>query len=250
MNEPYLSFQHAKLKVQWANQQIDHLQAVHDTFVENNRNLPLIESQGQSGVMQYRVDGGIIPDEIPLLAGDAIRNLRGSLDYCWTGLDRARGIDKSNVTLPIANNRKGVKSSVENTEVGKAFPGTVKLLEDLGAHADFDDNGNRPLLILNRLSNWEKHNLLIFTIQRVRTFNVTVQGMRLSTIDIQTDRDAPVELHGSRPWLANSQSEANSTSDIIFGKHDFAEGEPLFPLMRQISKVASEVIEAFEKRFV
>lgn len=90
MKEPHISFSHALLKIEWAEQFIHHLQSEINVFMAAEPYSVRIERDPQDGSYSLEVGNtGYIPPIILLLAGDVVGNLRASLDFAWMGLVRA-----------------------------------------------------------------------------------------------------------------------------------------------------------------
>ena len=161
--EPHLSFHHARLKVEWAKAHIRYLNDICRSFIDEKPYVLTVEPDSDSGndLFQVGMTQGI-PANIALLMGDAVANLRAALDYAWMGLARAHNPSITKLTLPIGDNRKGLISTIEQAPIGPAVEQAKLLLGDrIKSHRDFADGGNRPIIALNELSNWNKHNLLV-----------------------------------------------------------------------------------------
>ena len=101
---------------------------------------------------------------MPCLLTDICHNLRFSLDSALMVLERMeKGQNAGKKTLPIGDNLKGLTESINKM----LPPGDIQdklndlLVNRIRSHRDYDEGGNRDLMTLNRLSNWQKHNLLV-----------------------------------------------------------------------------------------
>ena len=251
MIEPQLSFENAVLKVEWADQHIEKLKARCDSFIQENAELALTKSQDHEGDRYTFESAQQVPVEISLMLGDVIRNLRGALDYCWTGLARVHDpAIKIKETLPFNNNKKAVVNAALATPVGKAFPDAVMLVGDvICTHADFNNGGNRPLVILNRLANWEKHNLLVLTTRLIRTGTIEFGDNMIIGAGIIGDVTNIVRITGFGENGPQVKCDGKASAEIIFGKHDFIKDEPIFPLVRNLAQAARQAVEAFIDAF-
>jgi hypothetical protein len=251
MIEPQLSFENAILKVEWADQHIDELKARCDRFIQENAELALTKSQDDEGERHAFESAQEVPVEVALMLGDVVRNLRGALDYCWTGLARVHDPDiKIKETLPFNNDKKAVINFALKTPVGQAFPNAVRLVGDvICTHADFNNGGNRPLVILNRLANWEKHNLLVLTTRLIRTGTIEFGGVTIIGARIIGDISSMIKITGFGSNVPEVKSDGDASAEIIFGKHDFVKDEPIFPLVRNLAQATRQAVEAFIKTF-
>ncbi|RWP38938.1 MAG: hypothetical protein EOR04_25575 [Mesorhizobium sp.] len=248
-NDPQMSFQKAILKIEWANKHIENLDAVCSALIQSNVHQSIIKTQAYGGGYEVHLTPELpFGNEVPLLAGDIVSNLRAALDYCWMGLLRSIESKPAKDTLPIGTTRKDVISRIEKTLVGKAFPEVKGLIGDtIQFHRDFAAGGNRSLCALNDLSNWNKHNLLIFSVRTIRTGVVTLLGSKFigGTFD---EGVIPflVEGFGSNPDIKH---EGDFTLDIVFREMDLVENEPVIPTIRNLAQAAREAVEAFIEAF-
>ena len=118
MNEPALSIFHASLKLQWANVLINNFNTHLTQFVDRKPfDVSARVNQKGTGYGLHVTTNQAVPYIMQILAGEACGAMRQSLDYCWMGLVRAsyNGADyPSKATFPIADNRKGLISTVNN----------------------------------------------------------------------------------------------------------------------------------------
>jgi len=231
------------LKVEWANQHIDNLERLCALFRQGNTHPTIFEDK-------IAFDPPPIPHEIVLSAGDAVHNLRASLDVCWSGLYRWKSIKskKGKPTFPVSDSPKGLISMVRGTEIYSSLPVVEVLARDIAAHCDFRAGGNKPIAALNRLSNWEKHNLLLITAKRLKIGTITVDGKTtIKGLNLVTPagHQAPtVVIHGR-----DFKQDGNAAIEIVFGDHDFIKLEPVVPTLRNISQACDKALKSFTTTF-
>ncbi|MER8526864.1 hypothetical protein [Mesorhizobium sp. M0814] len=248
--DPQMSFEKAILKIEWANKHIENLNSVCTDLIQSNVHQSIIKTQAHGGGYEFHLTPELpFGNEVSLLAGDIVGNLRAALDYCWMGLWRSIEPKPDKRTLPIGTTRKDVISRIENTLVGKAFPEVKGLVgETIKFHRDFAAGGNRNLCALNDLSNWNKHNLLIFAVRRIRTGVVTLFGGHRFVGQTFDEGVIPflVEGFGSNPDIKH---DGDFTLDIVFREMDLVENEPVIPTIRNLAQAAREAVEAFIEAF-
>ncbi len=253
MNEPQISFEHAKLKVEWSNELINNLKTAITQEINSAPKRASMKLQGEGEAYTLSVGNSEkgLPAEFFLLAGDIVSNLRASLDYCWMGLVRsAEGVNTSEKkTLPIADNRKGLVSMIDKAPIGGTLSKAKPLIIDtIKSHRDFAAGGNRPLIALNELCNWNKHNRLIIQTRRTILKNVQINE-NISIGSVQSDGDIKGAIAVGGPNRPNVSHEGDAAIEIILGAHELVENESLIPTLLNFSKVASETIEAFCETF-
>lgn len=129
VSEPDASFYHARVKVAWADQNLQHLNASVNGFIENHAGIPLFNANENT----RRVVGvGVQPPiEYALLASDIIHSLRSALDCCWTGLKRAADKKSRGGTLPRGRTRDEVKSTLKGASIEVSVQGSDQFLLDI-----------------------------------------------------------------------------------------------------------------------
>jgi hypothetical protein len=82
MPEPKDRFHHARLKVHWSHRHIQNLNAVVTEHFRRDAPKLRVETASDTGNQAIKLDGtNRFPMDVPLLLGDALHNLRTSLDY-------------------------------------------------------------------------------------------------------------------------------------------------------------------------
>lgn len=160
-------FESAKLKVERANQLISDFDEAFQTFLD--RHPYGIFSNGRQGPNCHFGITEPIPDEIMIVAGDAVHNLHTALDHCiwalWTNDVPAneRGSRWANrIKLPSSNSNRTDYESTINGMV-KACGGkedAINLLKNLAVHPEGGVDG-KALLALHNLDIKDKHCVLM-----------------------------------------------------------------------------------------
>jgi hypothetical protein len=245
MHEPSLSFNQAALKIQWSQELINNLNSVCNSFINSKPYAISDELNSESGMYEFKI--GLtrkIPVVVPLLMGDICGNLRASLDYAWMGVIQSEcGSNAGKDTLPIADNGKGLVSTISKTSIKASVKEIeILLLDRIKLHRDFKSGGNRGIIALNDLSNWQKHNLLI----------VTAGVTRVPTIYVGTNRIDQVTVEGGicslfhySPEYRDLRYEGEPTIKILFGGRNLVQNQPIVPTLANLTQATTEAIEAF-----
>jgi hypothetical protein len=252
MQEPANSFIHAALKLEWADVLLDNLHRIVETIKSEPHEASLEMKADRSGYVVKMGPRTAIPFQLPCLLGDFCHNCRSALDFAWMGLVRAAG-NTSRATMPISSNRQGLVTTIGKAAIGQATAQAEVLLGDvIRSHQDFEAGGNRALAELNELSNWQKHNLLIPTIQvtAVHDVEITTDGCSASfgTMEVHSN-----EIRSDLFSIAgpNGQFKHNGkpTVDVFLQGPKLVELQPLLPALVNFRELATQGLKAFCEAF-
>jgi hypothetical protein len=250
MHEPSLSFNHAALKIAWANELLRNLVEASNAFIKEKPYTVAIkpDPDGEGYVFELGLTRNI-PKVVPLLVGDIAGNLRASLDYAWMGLVRAAAITNDKTTLPIASNWKGLIKTIETSPIGGAVEEAKRLLGNtIKTHRDFPNGGNVAIAALNDLSNWNKHNLIVTTAGVTEVRNVTFGvGCKVGRIQVHGGKTGALGIDSG--MADNLTYEGEPRVEIIFGAHELVQHNPVVPTLLQLSQAATQALKAFCEAF-
>lgn len=238
-SEPDASFESARLKVEWANKQINALNAGVKQFIEMHNNAPITEDG--KGFLNLKP----VPADFSLLAGDAIFSLRSALDCCWMGLRRAMG-KEGKKTLPRAKTRKELIETMKKASVEEAFKGSDALIMD---EINACQDGNEILWFGGQVDNWNKHNMIILTTQGTEVRDAVVKSDAGFTMVM---RDNYIEGHiegGSikfdSPVSLSPDHKANIAADVFIVSKDPVDKRPLILFVTSLLKETHKAVELF-----
>jgi hypothetical protein len=251
-------FNSAKLKLDWARQQIDNANVVWNKFLENDFCSISIEQQmvGNELGDVLMIDGKRQPPPaLGLAIGDAIHNLRCALDHAiWEMLsgknndasfpmhETRENLADSFITATVAVGQK-TKKPGRNAYLERAFPGVNDLFVNqikpyLG--------GNTPLWLIGKIDNIDKHRSIIPTIG-----GAFVGGINAINDDENrvVDGSASVQL-GTKFGYAVFRAGSNvrlighnvPTADIFFGDPHVAREMSVIPTLRDMLQAAANTI--------
>ncbi len=169
-------FEAPRLKIKWAKKHIADLDAALWQFIHADFCGLSIDKDPKTGnnVLKYAIHTPI-PDEVPLMIGDAIHNLRAALDLMACEIISRAGKSPSQYArFPFGKNRDDLKNFLNGAEIKFAGPDIVSLILDV--IKAYRDGGNEPLYALHALDITDKHKLLIpvITVARLDNVNATV----------------------------------------------------------------------------
>ncbi|HEY1984943.1 MAG TPA: hypothetical protein VGG85_06015 [Terracidiphilus sp.] len=151
------------LKVGWAKHHLDLLTAQIRDYLRINPYSISVEDDLEAGEHIVKLDTIPPSVEIPLIAGDFVSCLRGSLDHLATALTLVEGGNPSDAaSFPVIarNNSSGRKRF--NEAVSGITPGAIKTIESLQPYHSGDAFESTKLWRLHRLWNIDKHRRIPF----------------------------------------------------------------------------------------
>lgn len=235
------------LKVIWAEQHINQLNSALMWFANNTPHFTL--KPHPEHIKGYTLYPTIneIPIQFSLMVGDIVSNLRSALDCAWMGLVRSSGTSAKH-TLPIADNQKGLKATIDNAPIGgMRDKAKILLIECLHSHRDIDSGGSPTLIALNKLNNWNKHNMISLAFGRLNMKNVTIRindGSVLGFDDIDLVGHGPL-FHYSAATSDKLSYEGETFFDVFFDAAIKINERSVSPFLLQALKYTVESLNAF-----
>ncbi|MBO0243241.1 MULTISPECIES: hypothetical protein [unclassified Vibrio] len=251
MNEPDLSIHHAEVKIVWANELICTLIKEIDSFMERKPysiSLSPDPEQGMMFILNVELKEGI-PYRIPCLIGDICNGLRSSMDTCWMGLQRSLNPDCRRSYFPIREHDTGLVREAEKTLNGQNLIKMTSIFDTLKPHHQFESGGNKHLIELNDLNNWQKHNML------VPAFAVTKLGDNtlITSNDGSSIRLDNALVHGQVAGIGGTAAsmtyDSEPTVEVLLKTGKFGGYQPIIPLLEAFRDVAVNCLECFKREF-
>jgi hypothetical protein len=252
--------------VRWAEQQIKELIPLCNSFLKQYPHTFGIESDSNGNWRVVVRSREPTPADIPLLAGDIVHNLKSAADYCWMGLYRSidpRTVEK--LTMPRGDRWEEVKGKVTQAAENLGLPNIVEFVLDAVQPYNVPppigreprEDGNRPLWLLGKLDNWNKHNLLITSVVATfirRAVVGTESGWGIDNVLISDTRVTgggagvfAIELPpGERLIFKN---EPDITIEIIVRTGKPGEEGSLVPLLGAMFQQTAKIVKLFHATF-
>jgi len=235
------------LKVIWAEQHISQLNLALTAFANNTPHFSLKPNPKHTEGYTLYPTVNEIPIQFSLMAGDIVNNLRSALDCAWMGLVRSSGTSKKH-TIPIADNKKGLEGMIYKAPIGGAVnQAKILLVERMHSHRDIDDGGSPTLMILNKLSNWNKHNMIGLAFGRLDMKNATI---RINDKSVLGFKDVSLVGHGPMFHYSDATSdklnyEGEVSFDVIFDEVIGVDEHSIIPFLNQALKYCIQSLNAF-----
>jgi hypothetical protein len=218
------SFRSSSLKM---NRALDHIRELED-LIESWRRLDSYrvsigkEEHTRQNVLRFIVTKSL-PEDVALIIGDAIHNLRTALDhaaYELLCLSRASKKDLDQTYFPFEGDRARLEASRKFKTIQTNNPKIAATILDIIRPYK---GGNDTLWNLNKVDNHDKHRLLVPHFQAI---SVTIDALRGSEqITLQKKFQPRARIHGSTiclPADLEIKGHREPIFDIFFG-----EGFPL-----------------------
>lgn len=251
-------------KIERAKVHIREVEAQIGAFTRENRRCVRREDDADTGEIVHRVRFTTpIPDELPLVIGDAAHNLRTALDHLAWQLVAANGQTPSRDTsYPIFETAaKYATHSLRKVQgMAAAAKGLIERTQPYHA-------GNEMLGKLSELDNYDKHRLTVVAAIRAGAIGVGIElggakvalmiasaaGARADMrISARGSGNAPlfleegVELGRIRPTNAIERNTYPEFVPLIaFRDPQAIEGEPVLDFFSQASQLLNDVVDQF-----
>ncbi len=199
---------------------------------------------------------------LPLMMGNAIRNLRSTLDYLVSALAREAGLSDAQTIFPFADKRTGIQSSFNEPlpgdkarkgrkagalyEVSRRYPDLETVILDRVQPYSADDGAGPGGDLIWRLvtsDNIDKHRLMTTIIHHTHIGHIAFgKGSEISGIETigPVLRLGPDTEFQGQPQLA---------FDILFAEPARLANRPVVSTLVEASNIISQTIETFEAYF-
>lgn len=245
-------FESAKLKIERAKKHINDLNDICCAYVDSGFCEIWVERDSKNEDYLLKLaQTKEPPQDIPLIIGDAIHNLRSALDiaYCELIRDIAGIALRPKTQVKIVKTRKQLISGLIKGEgILKSKPAIAEVIADtLSPYVE----GNEKSLIhsIHDLNITDKHIILIpvFCPSKAVITNIKMGGLTIGRLeaDINPNGVLNIARMGGGEIDFKFDSEAVSFS-VLFGKDQPLEGEPVVQSLQNLVKFTFEVIKDLE----
>jgi len=240
-----------KLQLSWANRHIQELSRLISDFAGTNPYAVFFEDEPGTGRVALKVrTNGTIPDELRMLTGDAIHNLRVPLDYLVCEFAAMSGKDKKGVMFPF-----GVDAAAFGTEAEKKLRKLDSPIREFIKKLEpYKGGKGHSLWMLHHLDIGHKH-LDVVTLatqsstRKIGFRQVTGGDAHIKQIimGFQSLKE-PLELMTvSKGATVNTNIEIETS--VGFGDDEVAQGLEVLTTLKQIEVHVLQVIADAEKAF-
>jgi hypothetical protein len=240
-------FHSARLKIDRANKHISELQTCLDEFLKTDFYILTEKKNAERGEHGFTITLlKPIPDEVALIAGDAIHNLRTALDFMFGEAVQNRGFH-----FPAMDSRKKLAKAVQHGVINQFPKVAAVLLNVIEPHPTWYDS----IWTLHRLDVADKHQLLI-PVMGLASASADFEdstgkkygGISSGTVGGALGESQTVMGSGIAPWNSTLkfQNDGKPTFRVLFGEGLPAYNEPVLPTLHQFSELVCETVNLFE----
>lgn len=181
------------------------------------------------------------PPNVAAVLGDAIHNLRASLDHLAVSLVKLNGRSASGVHFPFGDSQAGLEDQIKRHHFDRASPEAVNLLRGFSPHR----GGNDTLRALHDLDLLDKHNDMIpIWSAAVQQVPINLPGGIIIAGTKFDMRDGQVLVRADGPQPLHFPDMPVSLVGIFPRESPFARKE-LVPTLTDLADVVEGIVNAF-----
>jgi hypothetical protein len=233
-------FRPSKLKVDRAKRHIRDLTREISGFLDRKPYRVVIEPQFDGAIGPVIRVREAIPCDFPLIVGDAVHNLRASLDLLACALVEMNAKSTKNVYFPFAEDGKHLELVIKQRNVDRAAPDVVDIIRSLKPYK----RGNDALRAIHDMDIMDKHKLIIPVVY-FAGFSHRIGGMMFEDCRIGPIEDGTRSIQFSPIRDIKIGDELDSRFVITFGEGTYFSDQPMLETLYQLAELVGGIIEIF-----
>ncbi|KAF0213680.1 MAG: hypothetical protein FD139_2388 [Methylocystaceae bacterium] len=181
--------------------------------------------------------GGII--------GDAVNNMRESLDYWTTAVFSARGEDGKKPNFPFEGEGKDLETNPQYLAIKKTFPDLANfILKEVKPRK----RDNFDLWAVTSLCNGNKHNdfLPVVSFTTINNINAKIGSNTIKDCSVACNADSPHKLIRAHMPIT-IENKFSTSVEIKFPKGAVFEDQPVIPTLLNLSQVTTKTLDALDR---
>lgn len=246
---PHEMFAGARLKIERAHQLIRELAAAIDEFSGRRPYRLVCEPDDLPGSYAWRIHAReTMPDSFPLLIGDAIHNIRASLDIAVCEVvQRFGGNVHRSVSFPFAESASSLEQTILSRGLGQTNAGIMQYFRDLKPY----EGGNADLCAIHKLDIADKHVQLIpiaHTAELSMSFrtagggSVNFVGVRVGGPSQPGDLPRTIISGAARVGVRPGEERELGPFDVCFAKGQPLQLQSVVPAVGRLQNLASGIV--------
>ena len=245
-------FEVARLKIKRASKHIDELNGEVSAFL--NTGFCTISVEKVAGTPRHLVKAKVVkpfPSDWPLIIGDAVHNLRAALDLLMSAMIENAGETPAKTTyFPFSTTRDSLVGGIAGGQVKILGQDIIDVIVD--TIRPYEKEGDADLYALGRLDITDKHKLLIPLVRPVRLSGVTARfgPVRMTDCSFGLSESGEMNIAGVPSGDIEIQSYGKASFDVLFGKEQPLEGEPVIPSLIRLSQRVEGAVKAIEAAYL
>jgi hypothetical protein len=243
-------FYGARLKITRANEHIHDLDRMLDSFLRTDFYKFGLHQDPKTGECFLECSTTPMPERVPLILGDALHNLRTSLDFVATEIARKADQPTPFTKFPFRKTKQEVLAAIKGGSM-RAAPAPVisTIVEQIRPYKGGDDF----LYALHVLDIIDKHHLIVPTVSIITVCNVDLDwgnGMHMERCTFIVEAGNRIRFGGGPLDDLRIQSKGNAVAEIKFGQGVPIEMQPVVPTLRRLSTLVSGCVDALAEAYV
>lgn len=243
-----------RLKVERADHHIGQLETIFRDYVRKNLKRLRPERNHRLLKQGRRADPITFPKHTPTILGDAIHNLRASLDHAYhitCDANRAK-FDKYR-KFPFGKDWQSIKGSIDGHKEKGTTPSDAvisAILDEIQPYV----GGKLGLYNLHDLDITDKHLVLIPTLSRMEIDRLEFvddagakTGGGFANLSIMVNQGQGAEFVQTGPRGAILKSNPKDTFKICFGRGQPFEGDEILATIRSMKAATIEALDILER---
>jgi hypothetical protein len=188
-----------------------------------------------------------VPEDLALIIGDAIHNLRSSLDHlAWQLVEAGGGVPNKSTYFPICQSSHQYVSAMGSGDLARIPPGAEHALFVIQPYV----TGIDTLSILHELDIFDKHRLLITAISTLDRWGVDLARSRTLWFDknrfIALTPNHDIVNIPTSTYERQRHEDFKLGVDIAFSEPKIVEGIMVVSLLSKIADFVDGVVTDFE----
>jgi hypothetical protein len=249
MTKNPVPFYGPKLKIERAKRHISDLNTLSESFFKRKPYQVVREGEFEGKVRRIVRVHEHIPEEFPLLIGDAVHNLRASLDILACDLVRLNGGNVKNVYFPFCEIPADYELMIKKRHLDRASPDIVDLFRTFRPYPGGDDS----LRGIHDLDVADKHQLIIPVIGTALQPSLHLDFTRghyvmrsipdaIVAVEDGTELDPDMD-----PFLrAQIDDDRFTFFRVCFANGQPFAGENVVSTLENLHKITSSIVDVFE----
>jgi hypothetical protein len=257
-----------KLKLERAKKHLKDLETASERFFKTDPYEVRIQDNPQTGKREHKVvRAADVPDELSIIAGDVIHNLRSALDHLIWQLVLVNGgkPDEMKTEFPVWWS----KANFESGGPGNAKGVSKEALDILYALKPYK-GGNDSLWLLHKLDIVDKYRLVLAVAAAHQSVILDMDTAIRKHIEFTRPEEIEAALRPVEPIEINvadretvkvgtvllvtdpgseSQNNAEFKIQIALNEPEVRQGEPLVPTLHELSRFVGETLDLFKPLF-
>lgn len=242
-------FRDARLKIKRANQHIEDLNNVLSSFLDTDFYDLSVKNDPDSGERFLQYSASPIPENAALIVGDAIHNLRTSLDFVASDVVCKANGSTRYTRFPFGNSRKEVESAIKGGSIKVASASVISaILDQIKPYKGGDD----ALWGLHSLDIMDKHLLVIPALAFISLAHVDLKWGGFEMIDCSylAEAGCKIRMAGGPADELHITNKGNPSVEVVFGQGQPFQMEPVIPVLHQLSQLVSRCVDAISEAYL